>query len=110
MKWSVSLIAEGDRVIELEEIVELADAVAASDGIASGMGTFGYGAQIVVEADNSDQAVDRAIAVFAAAVDKAGLPPWPITRAETIADEDELDYGFEDLPAGEPSGPGGKLA
>ena len=45
MRWSVSLMAEGDRVIELEEVVELADAVAASDGIATGMGTHGYGAQ-----------------------------------------------------------------
>jgi hypothetical protein len=110
MKWSVSLVAEGDRLIELQEVVELADAVAASDGIATGMGTFGYGAQIVVEADNSDQAVDRAMAVFTAAAETAGLPPWPITRAETIADEDELDYGFEDFAAGELSGPAGDLA
>lgn len=109
MKWSVSLVAEGDRVIELEEVVELADAVAANDGIATGMGTFGYGAQLVVEAESSDQAVDLAMAVFTAAADKAGLPPWPITRAETIADEDDLDYGFEDVPEGELSGPAGAL-
>ncbi|MEX2250541.1 MAG: hypothetical protein WD895_00550 [Acidimicrobiia bacterium] len=109
MKWSVSLVAEGDRTIELAEVVELADAVAASNGIATGMGTLGYGAQIVVEADSSDQAVDRAMALFTAAADKAGLPPWPITRAETIADEDDLDYGFEDVPEGELSGPAGAL-
>lgn len=102
-------MAEGDRMIELAEVVELADAVAASNGIATGMGTLGYGAQIVVEADSSDQAVDRAMAVFTAAADKAGLPPWPITRAETIADEDDLDYGFEDVPEGELSGPTGAL-
>jgi hypothetical protein len=109
MRWSVSLVAEGDRVIELEEVVELADAVAASDGIATGMGTLGYGAQIVVEAESSDQAVDLAVAIFTAAAEKAGLPPWPITRAETIADEDELDYGFEDVPEGELSGPAGAV-
>jgi hypothetical protein len=97
VKWSVSLVAEGDRVIELAEVVELADAVATSDGIATGMGTHGYGAQLVVEADTSDQAVDRAMAVFTSAAAKAGLPPWPITKAETIADEEDLDYGFEDL-------------
>ena len=45
MRWSVSLVAEGDRVITHEEIVELADAVAASRGIASGIGTTSYGAQ-----------------------------------------------------------------
>lgn len=99
-------MAEGDRVIELEEVVELADAVAANDGIATGMGTLGYGAQIVVEADNSDQAVDLAMALFTAAADRAGLPPWPITKAETIPDEDDLDYGFEDVPEGGLSGPG----
>ncbi|MEX2652033.1 MAG: hypothetical protein WD473_06270 [Acidimicrobiia bacterium] len=99
-------MAEGDRMIELEEVVELADAVAGSDGIATGMGTLGYGAQIVVEADSSDQAVDLAMALFTAAADRAGLPPWPITKAETIADEDELVYGFEDDPEGGLSGPG----
>lgn len=96
MKWSVSLTAEGDRIVELDEVVELADAVARSNGIATGMGTTSYGAQIVVEADNSDQAVELAMEVFSGAVIEAGLPPWPIIRAETIADEADLDYGFED--------------
>ena len=50
MRFSVSLQAEGDREVTLEEVVELADAVAPLNGIASGYGTFGYGAQIVVEA------------------------------------------------------------
>jgi hypothetical protein len=89
-------MAEGDRTIELAEVVELADAVAGFDGIATGMGTPGYGAQIVVEADSSDQAVDRAMELFTAAAQKAGLPPWPITKAETIADDEELDYGLAD--------------
>lgn len=100
-------MAEGDRIIEIDEVVELADAVAASDGIATGMGTLGYGAQIVVEADNSDEAVDRAMAVFTAAAEKAGLPPWPITRAETIPDDEDLDYGFEDAADSGPSSPAG---
>ena len=99
-------MAEGDRMIELAEVVELADAVATSNGIATGMGTLGYGAQIVVEADSSDQAVDRAMVVFAAAAAKAGLPPWPITKLETIADEEDLDYGFEDVLDGRSSAAG----
>ena len=107
MKWSVSLLAEGDREIELAEIVELADAVAASNGIASGMGTPTYGAQIVVDADNSDQAVERAMSVFSDAVARAGLPPWPITKAETIVDDEELDYGFEGIVDGVASDEGG---
>jgi hypothetical protein len=102
MRWSVSMMAEGDRVMELAEVVELADAVATSDGIATGIGTHGYGVQIVVEADHSDQAVELAMAVFEAAVEKAGLPRWPITRAETVVDEEDLDYGFEDAAPSDP--------
>lgn len=96
-------MAEGDRLIELSEVVELADAVAAHDGIASGMGTHAYGAQIVVEADNSDQALELAVAVFTAAAEKAGLPPWPLTQVETIREDEELDYVWEEVPGtGEP--------
>ena len=54
MRFSVSIQAEGDREVTLEEVVDLADAVATLDGIASGYGTMGYGAQIVVEADISN--------------------------------------------------------
>jgi hypothetical protein len=96
MRWSISLTAEGDRVIELDEVVDLADAVAADQGIATGMGTQSYGAMIVVEADDSEQAVEKAVALFTAAAERAGLPPWPITTVETNADEDEMDYGFEE--------------
>ena len=60
MRYSVSIIAEGDREIRLDEVVELADAVAVLQGIASGAGSMSYGAQIVVEADHPDLAVDAA--------------------------------------------------
>jgi hypothetical protein len=83
---------EGDRVIELDEVVELADAVAASNGIASGMGTFGYGVQVVVEADHGDRAVELAMEVLAGAVKKSGLPSWPVISVETIAEEEEMFY------------------
>ena len=79
-------------MIELDEVVELADAVATSDGIASGMGTYGYGVQVVVEADNSDRAVELAMAVLAEAVEKAGLPSWPVVSVETIAEDEEMFY------------------
>ena len=91
MRWSVSLTAEGDRVLTHEEIVELADAVAVHEGIASGIGAMAYGAQLVVDAASSDEAVDVAMAAFTAAAAQAGLPPWPVTRAETIGEDDELD-------------------
>ena len=79
-------------MIELDEVVELADAVATSDGIASGMGTYGYGVQVVVEADDSGQAVDLAMAVLAEAVEKSGLPSWPVVSVETIAEDEETFY------------------
>jgi len=65
MRFSVSLQAEGDREITLDEVVELADAVAPLGGIASGLGTYTYGAQIIVEAEGPDQAVDTALVQFA---------------------------------------------
>ena len=96
MRYSISLQTEGDREFTLEETVELADAVAPLNGIASGMGTFGYGAQIVVEAENSDLAVEKALELFAEAIAKTTLPVWPVARAESLAEDD--DYAeLEDL-------------
>jgi hypothetical protein len=91
MRWSVAVVADGDRVLGAEEIVELADAVAAHDGIASGIGTTSYGAQLVVEADSGDEAVERAVAAFTTAAATAGLPRWPVTRAEAISEHDDLE-------------------
>ena len=91
MRFSVSVVAEGDREIRLDEVVEFADAVAPLEGIASGMGSMSYGAQFVVEADSSDDAVERAIPRFEEAARRAGLPPWPVTRAETISEIDDLE-------------------
>ena len=85
-------MAEGDRVITREEIVELADAVARSSGIASGIGTMSYGAQLIVEADTDDAAVDKAVAELARAAKEAGLPDWPATRAEVTPEDEDLDF------------------
>jgi hypothetical protein len=97
MRYSVSLLAEGDREISLEEVVELADAVAILDGIASGYGTMTYGAQIVVEAENSADAVQMALGQFADAVARTSLPVWPVTHVETMG-EDEDFVDLEDEP------------
>jgi hypothetical protein len=91
VRWSVSVVAEGDRVLTSDEIVELADAVAGCDGIASGIGSTAYGAQLVVHAGTTDEAVELATAEFVRAAARAGLPPWPITRVDTISEHDELD-------------------
>jgi hypothetical protein len=96
MRWSVSLVAEGDRVLTIDEIVELADAVASSSGIASGIGTSSYGAQLVVDASSSDEAAELAIVEFTQAAARAGLPAWPVSRVETIGDDDDLDDDVED--------------
>ncbi len=84
-------MADGDRVMTREEVVELADAVAANSGIASGIGTTSYGAQLVVHAATSDGAVELAMTEFRAAAARAGLPPWPIARAEATSEDDDLD-------------------
>jgi len=97
MRYSVSLQAEGDREFTLEEAVELADAVAPLSGIASGMGTLGYGAQIIVEAADPDSAVEIALERFAAAVSGTKLPEWPVVRAECLA-EDEDFADLDEIP------------
>ncbi|MGH3379049.1 MAG: hypothetical protein ACRDP6_30405 [Actinoallomurus sp.] len=93
MKWSVTVEAEGDRVLTREEIVELADAVASYSGIASGIGTTRYGAQLSVEAGSREDAVERASAAFTDAAKRAGLPAWPIAGVGVIGEDDD-DVGF----------------
>jgi hypothetical protein len=92
VKWSVSVLAEGDREVTHAEVVELADAVAAAGGIASGIGTPSYGAQLLIDADDRPTAMERATAEFVRAAAQAGLPAWPVTYVDAISeDDDELD-------------------
>jgi hypothetical protein len=92
VKWSVSVLAEGDREVSHAEVVELADAVAASGGIASGIGTASYGAQLLVDAGDRETAMELGAAEFVRAAAQAGLPSWPITVVEAISEaDDELD-------------------
>ncbi len=90
MQWSVTAQAAGDRELSREEIVELADAVAPAGGIASGIGQTAYGAQLLVEADTREGAVEKGAAIFTAAAHRAGLPTWPISAISAM-NEDEDD-------------------
>ena len=90
MKFSVSLVAHGDRDMTLDEIVELADAVAPLNGIAAGMGTPSYGAQIMVEAESAVDAVNEGRKLFEAAVAKTSLPQWEVTNADTMSEEQDF--------------------
>ncbi|MBP2370405.1 hypothetical protein [Pseudonocardia parietis] len=87
MRWSVSVLAEGDRTITHDEVLNLADAVAVHQGVASGIGTPSYGAQIVVEADSEPEAVERGRAVFTEVVEQVGLPAFPIARVDALSEE-----------------------
>ncbi len=89
MRWSVGIEAEGDRILTREEVVELADAVAASGGIASGIGTNRYGAQLLVLAEDLEDAIAVATELFLAAARTAGLPAVPIVRTEAISEAEE---------------------
>ncbi len=89
MRWSVGIEAEGDRVLSREEIVELADAVAACHGIATGIGTKRYGAQLVVQATDRDEAIGKATAQFSAAVAQARLPVCPVVRVEAVSENED---------------------
>ena len=93
MRWSVTVVAEGDRVLTREEVVELADAVALHQGIASGIGTTTYGAQLVIEADTAEAAVEAGVAALEDAARQAGLPAWPVARAGVIGEDDDWGDG-----------------
>jgi hypothetical protein len=93
MQWSVSVVAEGDRALTIDEIVALADAVAPMGGIASGIGTTSYGAQLVVDASTADEAIDAAVPAFRRAAEEAGLPAWPVARADALSELDDLEPG-----------------
>jgi hypothetical protein len=86
----VSLRAEGDRVLSLEEIVALADAVAPMGGIASGMGTTTYGAQLVVDAGSAEEAMKLAVPAFEEAAALANLPTWPLMDVNVLSEDEEL--------------------
>ena len=91
MRWSVGIEAEGRRVLTREQVVELADAVAATGGIATGIGTNRYGAQLIVDADSREEAIEKATEEFWRAVRKARLRPGPVVRTEAVSeDEDSL--------------------
>jgi hypothetical protein len=107
MRWIVALQTEGDREVHLREVEELADAVAAHEGVASGMGTHSYGAQVVVEAETSDEAVERAMAVFTEAAARVGLPDWPVVNVETEGEEVEMEW-YTDIPEGRGLSEGGE--
>ena len=92
MRWSVGIEAEGDEVLTREQVVDLADAVAATGGIATGIGTSRYGAQLIVEADSREDAIEKATEEFWRAVRKARLRPAPIVRTEAVS-EDEDTFG-----------------
>ncbi len=89
MRWSVGIETSGDRIMKQEEVVELADAVAPIGGIATGIGTNNYGAQIVVRADSREEAIEKGKEEFAEAVEKAGLPVFPIVRVEAISEDED---------------------
>jgi hypothetical protein len=91
VRWSVGIQAEADRILEREQVVELADAVAAFDGIATGIGSSRYGAQLVVQADSREEAIEKATRHFAGAAKRAGLPGAPIVRAEAVSEAEDED-------------------
>ena len=89
MRWSVGVEAEAGRVLTREEVVELADAVAVCDGIATGIGTSRYGAQLIVEAESREAAIEKATGEFTRAAAQAGLPPAPVVRTEAISEDED---------------------
>ena len=79
MKYSVSIAAEGDREISLEEVVELADAVAPFSGIATGAATQSIASNLTIA---SISVTGTAIVWYASAENAAnGTNPLSNTTA-----------------------------
>ncbi len=95
MLWSVSVQAVGDRPMTHEEIVELADAVAPAQGVASGIGAPAYGAQLVVEAADRDEALALGQAIFVEAAAAAGLPAWPVSTLDAVSEAEDAGDDLE---------------
>jgi hypothetical protein len=89
VRWSVGIEAEGEGLLTREQVVELADAVAAGGGIASGIGTTRYGAQLIVDADSREEAIEKATEEFWRGVRKAGLRPAPVVRTEAVSEDED---------------------
>ena len=58
--------------------------IAKFNGVANGAGTASYGAQIIVRAQNSEQAKELASAKFSQAARQAKLPNWPVTSIRLL--------------------------
>jgi hypothetical protein len=91
VRWSVGIEAEAGQVLTREQVVDLADAVAGHSGIATGIGTTRYGAQLLIEADGREEALEKGQAEFARAVAVAGLPQAPIVRAEALSEDEDIE-------------------
>jgi hypothetical protein len=95
----VSVRADGDRDMGIEEITDLADAVAGHGGVAAGIGGPSYGVQVVVEADGPREAAERASALLVAAARRAGLPAWEVADVHVVSEE------MDAAPAADEVGP-----
>ena len=91
MRWSVGIEVENHRVLTREQIVALADAVAPTEGIATGIGTSRYGAQLIVEAEGREEAIEKATEEFWRAARKARLWPGPLVRTEAVSEDEAAD-------------------
>jgi hypothetical protein len=91
--WSVSAQASGDRELSREEIVELADAVAPAGGVASGIGQTAYGAQLLVEAETRESALERGASIFTAAAGPGGRAPGARSALSARSEDEDEDDG-----------------
>ena len=89
--WSVDLVAGGaepladadDALVDLAEALEEHSAAVSS-------GPDRYGARLSVQASSAAKAIEAATRLFLGAARAAGLPAWPVVRAEAMT-EAELE-------------------
>lgn len=57
-------------------------------------GRVRFGVDVTIDAPDAHDAIENARYHFAQALDKAGLPRWPVVRVEALTDE-ELDHRLQ---------------
>jgi hypothetical protein len=99
MEWTVHIEAAGEGQVESELLDDLVDHLAGhSAAVSAARGR--YGAQFHATGRDAAAAVQAALAVWTAAVERVRLPAWPVVRVEamTVA-EQEADLDRPSFPA-----------
>ena len=91
VRWSVSVVAEGDRVMSARRSSSSRTRWPAAVAWPAGSGATGTARRSWSFADDRDEAIEKGRAAFAEAVAKAGLPDFPIVHVEAVSEDEDTE-------------------